>query len=89
MEDGEFSTLMSKNKKLGGKFCLLSTSSTQKVNEWMGKQSETNNRDRHLKEIKAKTVKYINNIKPSNYANTYAKKLLKAAQTKRIIKCDE
>ena len=48
----------------------------------MEKQSEKNNRDKHLKEVKAKTVKDISNIKPSNIANTYAKKVLKAAQKK-------
>ena len=70
MEDGEFSSLMSKNKKLGGKFGLPSTSSTEKVNEWMEKQSEKHDKCKHLKKNKSKTAKDINLIKPTNIANT-------------------
>ena len=55
MEDGEFSSLMSKNKKLGVMLSLPSTSSTEKVNEWMEKQSEEHEKGKHLKKNKAKT----------------------------------
>ena len=72
MEDGEFSSLMSKNKKLDGKFGLPSTSSTEKINEGMEKQSEKHDKGKHLKKNKAKTVKDINLIKPTNIPNTYA-----------------